>query len=122
MMAKTRLGCLPLRLETGRYSIPRLPENQRKCLVCKSNQLIAINPTNNPTNDDPVESEKHYLFDCSAYKAERDVWFSKMTLPSDFSVLPIESKLKVVLNEPSNVKLTSQFITNSFNIRSRILN
>ena len=121
MMAKTRLGCLPIRLETGRYSIPRLPENQRKCLVSKTKQLIAINPTNNPTNEDPVESETHYLFDCSAYNAERDVWFSKMTLPPDFSILTIESKLKVVLNEPTNVKLTSQFITNSYNIRSRIL-
>ena len=117
MIAKTRLGCLPIRLETGRYSIPRLPENERKCLVCKNrNQLIVINPTN-----DPVESENHYLFDCSAYKAERELWYSKMTLPPDFDVLPLESKLKVVLNEPYNVKLTSLFITNSFNIRSRIL-
>ena len=28
MLAKTRLGSLPLRLETGRYSIPRLKEKK----------------------------------------------------------------------------------------------
>ena len=122
MVAKTRLGCLPIRLETGRYSIPRVPESQRICLVCKNqNQLVDINPTNNPTNEGPVESETHFLFSCKAYNAERDLWFSKMKLPPNFLELPITCKLKVVLNDPHNVKITSQFITNSFNIRSKIL-
>ena len=52
LFAKTRLGCLPIRIETGRYSIPRVPENQRLCLVCDSNS---------------IECEVHYLFSCSAY-------------------------------------------------------
>ena len=44
MLARTRLGCLPLRVETGRYSVPRLPEHQRTCLVCRvPDQLVAIN-------------------------------------------------------------------------------
>ena len=119
MVAKTRLGCLPLRLETGRYSIPRLPEVERTCKVCRNqNQLVVIQPTN---TDDPVESEIHFLFFCPTYTTERDLWLSKMTLPTNFIELPTNIKLKTVLNDPLNVKFTAQFITNSFNIRSKIL-
>ena len=119
MVAKTRLGCLPLRLETGRYSIPRLPEVERTCQVCRNqNQLVVIQPTN--TND-PVESEIHFLFFCPTYTTERDLWLSKMTLPINFIELQANTKLKIVINDPLNVKFTAQFITNSFNIRSKIL-
>ena len=117
-IAKTRLGCLPLRLETGRYSIPRIPEVERKCLVCRSqNQLVMINGT----DLEPVENETHFLFSCEAYNVERALWFSKMTLPNDFHTLPANSKLQSVLNDPCNVKFTAQYITNSFNMRSKIL-
>ena len=120
LMAKTRLGCLPIRLETGRYSIPRLPESERKCQVCKAqNQLVDVaNPSNAAQ---PIESETHFLFYCGPYKAERDLWYSNMNLPADFDLLPVESKLQVVLNDPHNVKLSAQFITNAYNIRSKIL-
>ena len=107
LFAKTRLGCLPIRLETGRYTIPRLPEHERTCLVCKN---------------DLIESESHYLFSCSAYSSERDEWFSIMTLPYNFDEMTTENKLKVVLNDPINVKMTANFIVNSYYIRSKILN
>ena len=35
-LAKTRLGCLEIRLETGRYSRPRLSEELRVCQVCEN--------------------------------------------------------------------------------------
>ena len=125
-IAKTRLGCLPVRLETGRYSIPRLPEEERVCLVCKPPnlpQLVVVDPPSDPEPAQvlPVETEAHFLFSCVAYNVERELWFSKMCLPIDFETLPLESKLKTVLNDPSNVKATSTFITNSFNARSKIL-
>ena len=112
MLAKTRLGCLPIRLETGRYSIPRLTESERICLVCRSSQN---------SSTDPVESEIHYLFDCNAYNTERDTWYSKMTLPENFQLLGAENKLKIVLNEHCNVKHTAQFILDAYNIRSKVL-
>ena len=117
-IAKTRLGCLPLRLETGRYSIPRIPEEDRKCLVCRSqNQLVNVHDI----DLEPVETEVHFLFSCEAYNDERALWLSKMTLPDDFHTLPANFKLQSVLNDPSNVKFTAHFITNSFNLRSKIL-
>ena len=107
LMAKTRLGCLPIRIETGRYSIPRVPENQRLCLVCDSNS---------------IESEVHYLFSCSAYSYDRDEWYSKMTLPNDFESITTDNKLKIVLNDPVNVKLTAKFIVKAYYQRSKLLN
>ena len=119
LVAKTRLGCLPIRLETGRYSIPRLPEEQRLCLVCKPpNQIIDIGHVGPPQ---PVESEVHLLFLCSAYRVERTFWFSKMTLPPDFDSLPVEIKLKAVLNDPFNVKVTAKFLTHALNLRSKLM-
>ena len=44
-----------------------------------------------------------------------------MTLPPNFLELPAACRLKVVLNDSNHVKVSSQFITNSFNIRSKIL-
>ena len=117
LTAKTRLGCLPIRLETARYSIPRLPENERFCLVCKA----FSNPSQNP-HLDHIETEVHYLFSCSAYRNERDDWFRKLTLPPNFDQMTVGNKLKLVLNDPSNVKPTAQFIAKAYDIRSKILN
>ena len=107
LVAKTRLGCLPIRLETGRYSIPRIPEHQRTCLVC---------------NDGSVESEVHYLFFCSAYSAERDEWYSKMTLKNEFKEMTTVDKLKLVLNDPTYVKMTAKFIVKAYFTRSKLQN
>ena len=117
MMAKTRLGCLPIRLETAWYSIPRLPEDERNCLVCKNSNFF---PTNDP-HLYHLESEIHYLFICKAYNEDRNEWLRKMDLPPNFDSLTIEIKLKIVLNDYNNVKLTSQFITSAYNLRSKIL-
>ena len=69
----------------------------------------------------PVESETHFLFQCRAYSAERRVWFGGMTLPDNFENLPLDIKLKTVLNDQVNVKFTAQFIVEALNIRSKIL-
>ena len=78
MLARTRLGCLPLRVETGRYSVPRLPEHMRTCLVCRApDQLVDVNGV----EFGPVETETHFLYECEAYSAERGIWFGKIILP-----------------------------------------
>ena len=120
LIARIRLGCLPLRIETGRYSTPRLPEDQRTCLVCQSSdQLVNVGVDG---DRGPVESEWHFLFSCVGYEAERGIWYGKMNLPENFIYLSTEQKLKIVLNDPANVKPTAIYITNAFNLRSSILN
>ena len=69
----------------------------------------------------PVESETHFLYQCEAYGAARNVWFGKMNLPDNFKNLPVEIKLKTVLNDQFNVKFTAQFIIEAFKIRSKLL-
>lgn len=118
MLAKIRLGCLPLRLETGRYSVPRLKEENRTCLICK--------PTNNLVDSElvmqpPVECEIHFLFNCAGYRTERMFWFHQLNLPEGFETFSDGEKLKTVLNEPSNIKATSQYIANAFNLRGQLI-
>ena len=111
LIARLRLGCLPLRLETGRYSIPRVPENERTCLLCHKDGI-----------NSEVESENHFLFTCQAYEAERVKWLSAMNIPADFEDLTTPEKLNLVLNESANIKPTAIYIANSLSMRSRLLN
>ena len=106
-LAKIRLGSLELRIETGRYSRPRLHEEARTCLVC---------------NNQEIENEAHFLFNCQTYQAERLAWTQKLTVPDNFLNLPVIEKLDLVLNTHSNVKPTAQYIINIFDKRSKIVN
>ena len=118
ILAKTRLGCLPLRIETGRYTRPRLKEEERVCLVCAPNILVDIND-NDPQQ--PVESEVHFMFKCAAYRVERDHWYSKLEKPDNFETLTVGDKLKIALNLGPNAKVTSQFLLSAFDKRSLTL-
>ena len=46
------------------------------------------------------------------------ILFSKLSLPENFSNFEKSEKLKFVLNEPDNVKLTAQFIIDAYHIKS----
>ena len=111
LISRTRLGCLPLRVETGRYTVPRLPEDRRVCLVCDSDGQTA-----------EVETEIHLLFSCRTYVDERDKWFQAMNLPPNFESLTVSEKLKIVFNESANIKPTAIFIDRSLSLRNRALN
>ena len=111
LLAKARLGCLPLRIETGRYSVPRLPEDKRTCQMCDGD------------GDGPfIESESHFLFVCKAYRGERDSWFKSMTLPQTFQSLPTTEKLKIALNDSNNIRPTAIFMSQALSLREIFLN
>ena len=88
VVAKIRLGCLPLHIETGRYSIPRIPEENRICLVCKDLQGAGDAATGQAVHGyaavPPIENELHFLFSCPKYSCERSLWLEKMILPTNF--------------------------------------
>ena len=111
-ISKTRLGSLPIRLETGRFSRPRLEEHLRICLVCDQGAF----------GDQNVENEHHYIFVCRAYENLRATWLSKLNLPENFGGLQDFEQLGIVLNKAENVKLTSQFLIDAYDMRSKILN
>ena len=81
----------------------------RTCLIC-------------PNQNQEVENEVHFLFNCQAYEAERLAWTQKLTVPEDFMTLPEAVRLDLVLNTHSNVKLTAQYIINIFDKRSKVVN
>ena len=117
IIAKLRLGCLPLRIETGRYTRPKLREEERTCLVCAKNNLVDISGN----NASYVEDEAHFMFNCEAYKTERDHWLNHLVLPTNFETSSIADKFKVVLNLGPNIRATSQFILGALNKRSLLL-
>ena len=104
-LSKLRLGILPIRLETARYLRPIVPEDQRLCYC----------------NSGAVESEFHILFICEKYSNLREAWMTKLTRPDHFHQLSTQEKFKLVLNEPSNVRHTAQFLIKLMDLR-RLLN
>ena len=59
LLAQLRSGTLPLHIETGRYV--NTPVDERWCLCCRSQS---------------VESELHFIFDCTLYDSLRNNLFS----------------------------------------------
>ena len=104
-ISKTRLGILPIRIETARFLRPIVPKNERFCF-CLSGEN---------------ESEYHVLFICEKYANLRQIWLNKLTKPENFSILSSQDKFKIVLNEASNVKYSAQFIIDLMDLR-RLLN
>ena len=107
-MAKLRLGCLEIRIETGRYALPRLPEEARICQICQN-------------QGQPQKDKVHFLFKCETYENKRSAWLSSLLKPENFSILPSNEKLKTVLNCDQNVKKTAQYIFNIYDKRSKII-
>ena len=99
-ISKLRLGILPLRLETARYARPILPEHEQVC-YCNSGE---------------VESEFYVLFQCKMYNDL--TWLENLSIPENFNSLPKYEKLKLVLTEATNVRLTAQFIVSAMDRRS----
>ena len=60
LLAQLRMGILPLRIETGRFS--NLKINERLCQMCKTGE---------------VEDEIHFLFKCERFKECRQLYMSK---------------------------------------------
>ena len=52
VLSNFRSGCLPLAIETGRWTKPKTPLNERKCNFC---------------NQNAIENETHFLLDCNFY-------------------------------------------------------
>ncbi len=79
---KLRISAHQLRIETGRYSRPKTPVEKRICQFCDTQS---------------VESELHFLLDCSHYKAERDTFFKTLNSFTDFSSLDAEDRFHFIM-------------------------
>ena len=111
-LAQLRTGTLPLRLETGRFARPFIPEHERLCQICDRNSSGGNN----------VENEYHFLFICNVYSKIRNDWMSSLNLEEHFWSLESKVKLDLVLNKPEYVKQTAKYITEAYNMRGTISN
>ena len=89
-ISKIRTGCLPIRIELGRFSRPRLLEHERICLACNN----SVDP--NSVQIPQIENEFHFIFICNRYESIRNTWLSKLSLPNNFENIPECEKLIVV--------------------------
>ena len=105
-LGKLKLGVLALRIETGRYENPKLPEEQRVCLICGQNT---------------VENEIHFLIYCPVYDENRTELFNSIER-LDFPNMTDTQKIHYLTSDECMVKKTAQFIVDSWNIRSKIKN
>ena len=55
------------------------------------------------------------------YTNLREAWLSKIVKPDNFHHFPPQDKLKLVLNEPENVRHTAQYLVSLMDLR-RLLN
>ena len=77
-MALFRSGALPLAYETGRYSRPPVPVNDRLCVYCNSGR---------------VENEKYFLMESNLYDDLRyNLFFKISKFVDNFHTLDIDTK------------------------------
>ena len=105
-LSKFRLGLLHLRIETARFIRPRVPPEERLCLIC---------------NNGEVEDECHFLLVCNKFEQLRQVLFSRIPDLNSFRALDAINKLKFLINDPNLVKQTAIFIVGAFEYRSTLL-
>ena len=101
-MAKIRLGVLPLRVETGRYEIPRVEYSLRLCKQCALSE---------------VENEEHFLLRCTKHNTRRVALLSELNL-ANWDQWDSKQKIVYLLNNPSSLRATARFIVESYNARS----
>ena len=102
LLAKLRLGILPIRIETGRYERPKLEASRRHCLQCNSTF---------------VEDEAHFLLYCMKHSDRRAILLSQVNVQEFFSSYSTTEKLDYLLNCSDMVKHTAKFVKESFYAR-----
>jgi hypothetical protein len=99
LLAQFRTGILPLRIETGRYRGEK--ETERICTFCNNNE---------------IENEFHFLFECMLYNNAREIFFNKIA-KSNTEFCTMSHVMKINTLFEVHLRPTAQFIFNCFNIR-----
>ena len=103
--AKFRCGVAPLKTETGRYELNRVPVVERLCKACNS-----------------VDDEFHVLMKCPLYRDARDICFNSISAVSEvFADLPQENQFTELMSSPLHYKIISKFMHTILNQRRYLL-
>ena len=111
-LAQLRLGCLPIRIETDRYTRPIVHRDQRYCLQPNCDNTVS----NLSDNAKHIENEYHFIMKCSQYDQLRSEMFAQIQAV-EFSQMNDDAKFIFLLTTQSVAKLVAQFIVNAFDAR-----
>ena len=111
-LSQLRLGCLPIRIESDRYTRPIVHRDLRYCLQPKCKNVA--NSLDDSLKD--VETEFHFLIVCSQYDSLRNILYSKIESPC-FATLTNQHKFVYLLTNQSVSKIVAQFIVDAFDER-----
>ena len=101
-IAQLRSSTLPLNIEIGRFQ--QKPVENRLCPCC---------------NDNKVEDEIHFLFNCPLYAGTRNVFMQqvKMFYPN-INMKSFIEQLQVFMNDPNLIWKLGAFIRDCYFIRN----
>ena len=105
-LARFRISSHNLRIETGRYTKPKTPANERLCLYCPSQS---------------VEDESHFLLNCNLYSQERSELLDTIKLfVHNFDDLSELEQFSAIMcsSEPLVIKNLGKFVYNGLKKRS----
>ena len=114
-LAQLRLGCLPIRIETDRYTRPIVHGDQRFCLQPKSTKCDNIVKNLNDSMKH-VENEYHFMMKCSQYDQLRSEMFAQIQA-AEFAQMNDHDKFIFLSTTQSIAKIVAQFIVNAFDKR-----
>ena len=93
LLARARMGTLPISVETGRYR--GIPRDERLCMMC---------------DDRVVEDEPHLLLHCSKYDDLREMFYSKILNDTDHGQLSNHELLTLILANDHKMSLSAKYI------------
>ena len=103
-MALFRSGSLPLAVETGRYTRPQIPLNNRLCKFCKLND---------------IEHETHFLMVCTLYEDIRYELFQKARqFIENFENMSTELKFNALMT-CNDIQVTLSYSIHKFYVRRK---
>ena len=105
-MARLRLSCHPLRIETGRYNRPYLSAPHRYCYFCMHNCHYSV-----------VEDELHFMCFCPLYDSLREFLYYRIKCKYPlFNLLTPHSKFSFLLcnTDPYVNRCVGAFIYSAF--------
>ena len=107
-LAKFRCGVAPLKIETGRYGMNRLPANERLCEFCENNE---------------VEDEFHVVMICNFYDDIRHNPLQYVsTEVNNFDMMTDNDKFNFLMSSPLCMKQCARALAEILNKRQCTLN
>ncbi len=107
-LARFRISSHNLKIETGRYSKPKLEDNLRKCIYCDSHE---------------TEDEEHFLNRCTFLTKECKLLYSKCSkYIHDIYIMNYNVAIIQIMTstEPSVILATAKYLFTCFNKRMQI--